>query len=50
MIKATQASDNVFLLACFALVAHINPIELDRISYELFSSPTTIFLGNIIDS
>ncbi len=50
MMEATQASDHVFVLACVALVAHINPNEIDRRSYELFSSPTTIFLGNIIDS
>ena len=50
MMNATQASDHVFVLACAALVAHINVIEEGRREYELFSSPTTIFLGNIIDS
>ena len=50
MMKATQASDHVFVLACAALVAHISFIKLGRREYELFSSPTTIFLGNIIDS
>ena len=50
MMKATQASDHVFVLACAALVAHISLIELGRREYELFSSPATIFLGNIIDS
>ena len=49
MMKATQARDHVFVLACFALVAHISPVEPDRRLYELFSSPTTAFLGNIID-
>ena len=50
MMNATQASDHVFVLACAALVAHINVVEQGRREYELFSSPTTIFLGNIIDS
>ena len=50
MMKATQASDHVFLLACDALVAHINSTEINRRSYGLYSSPTTIFLGNIIVS
>ena len=50
MMNATQASDHVFVLACAALVAHINVVEHGRREYELFSSPTTIFLGNIIDS
>ena len=50
MMKATQASDHVFVLACAALVAHIKVVEQGRREYELFSSPTTIFLGNIIDS
>ena len=50
MMNTTQASDHVFVLACAALVAHINVVEHGRREYELFSSPTTIFLGNIIDS
>ena len=50
MMKATQASDHVFVLACAALVAHISLIETGGREYELFSSPATIFLGNIIDS
>jgi hypothetical protein len=50
MMNTTQASDHVFVLACAALVAHIKVVEQGRRDYELFSSPTTIFLGNIIDS
>lgn len=50
MTNTTQASDHVFLLACAALVAHITVEEQGRREYELFNSPTTIFLGNIIDS
>ena len=49
MMKATQASDHVFVLACAALVAHISYIKRSGREYELFSSPTAIFLGNIID-
>ena len=50
MMKATQASDHVFVLACAALVAHISLKETGGREYELFSSAATIFLGNIIDS
>ena len=50
MMNTTQASDHVFVLACAALVAHIKVVDQDRRGYELFSSPTIIFLGNIIDS
>ena len=45
-MNATQASDR-FLL-CAALVAHINIVEHGRREYELFSSPTTIFLGILL--
>ena len=48
MMNATQASDHVFVLACAALVAHINVVEHGRREYELFSSPTTIFWGILL--
>ena len=48
MMNATQASDHVFVLASAALVAHINVVEHGRREYELFSSPTTIFLGILL--
>ena len=44
MMNATQTSDHVFVLACAALVAHINVVEHGRREYEL-SVRQQLFFG-----